>query len=262
MNYFSSQFSAKLSDNDRLFLKKINEWVNKSQNTYVLKFSNFLDRRQMQLCEDMFCFLGFHNFMFYGGYEKAQRCILAIYPEYYEIDKNSFPVRSLCFDYRKEDKLSHRDFLGSLMSLQIKREMVGDIVVDEGHTTVFISDRLSSLVCDSIRKVGSVGVSVTECCDNLDKLDNNISFESINGTVSSLRLDCIISLFTRLSREKSSALIKSGNVSLNYNEADNISAMISPGDTISVKGYGKFIFAQNNGMTKKGRMNIEIKKYI
>lgn len=262
MDYFSSQFSQGLTDEDLFFLKKVYGWVTKSMNSYSLKFSNFLDARQIKLCEDMFSFLGFKGFQFFGGFNDAERRILAVFSDYYTPLKEDFPVKALSFDYRRCDKLSHRDFLGCIMNLKIKREMLGDIIVDDGHATVFIMENMASLVSDSISKVGSVGVKIT-ALDNLPSdIKSNTDFLVINGTVSSLRADCIISLITKLSREKVSNYIKSGNMTINYSQVFNISEILKPDDIISVKGYGKYIFSRETGMTKKGRINIEIKKYI
>ena len=83
-----------------------------------------------------------------------------------------------------------------------------------------------------------------------------------SGTVQSLRIDSILSLTLKLSREKSANLIKAGYVTLAYDKVLSTSTAVKKGDTFSVKGYGKFILSEINGVTKKDRIHICIKKYI
>ena len=79
-----------------------------------------------------------------------------------------FPICGIEFSFRKCDRLTHRDFLGSLMSLGIERETVGDILVEDGRAVVFVKAELSDYVKSQISKVGRVGVKVDDA--DLSKL--------------------------------------------------------------------------------------------
>ena len=85
---------------------------------------------------------------FYGGYETAERVMLGCFPDWLEED--SFPISALTFKFRENDTLYHRDFLGSLMALGIKRETVGDILTEQGRAVIFVTDE----ICDYIKKSG------------------------------------------------------------------------------------------------------------
>ena len=64
-----------------------------------------------------------------------------------------FPVGAVTFSFRKSDTLTHRDILGALMSLEIKRELLGDILTAEGYAVVFVHENAIELV-SSVDKIG------------------------------------------------------------------------------------------------------------
>ena len=82
------------------------------------------------------------------------------------------------------------------------------------------------------------------------------------GTVSSMRLDCVVSLALNLSREKSAALIEGRQVSLNFFEEEKSSREVKVGDILSIRGYGRFLISQQGSLSKKGRLHLTISQYI
>ena len=120
---------------DKLLTAKINDLIDISERRHISRFSFFLDKRQCILAEDTAKRLGINNYMLYGGHSDAERCIVGFFPCI--PDKEQFPVTAIEFKYRKQDKLSHRDFLGAIMALDIKRDTIGDIIVRDGSTVVF-----------------------------------------------------------------------------------------------------------------------------
>ena len=87
-------------------------------------------------------------------------------------------------------------------------------------------------------------------------------FSEITGTVSSLRIDCITSLVTKQSREKSALHIKSVGADVNYKKVFSPDTQLKAGDIFSIRGFGKFILFSIGGVTKKNRIHVCIKKYI
>ena len=83
-------------------------------------------------------------------------------------------------------------------------------------------------------------------------------FEIIHGTVSSLRLDAVISLAFRLSRSQSCNLIESGQVYINSRLNTSNGAALKDGDMISVRHKGKFIFVDSKNKSKKKKCMVEI----
>lgn len=246
-----------VSDEDKHLVSRLKDFAYIAENKYTSKFTPFLDERQQMIAEKTVSDMGFCNFLFFGGDDLCKRKVLGFFPDIPSSD--AFPIVPLEFSYRKADKLSHRDFLGSVMALGIKREMIGDIFVEEGRTTLFAYDTVSENIITQISKVGSVGVKISVC--NAVSVQNNESFGEIEGITASLRADCIVSLATGLSRAKSTDFIKSEGIDVNYMKIYSSSHILSEGDIFSVKGFGKFILSEIGGFTRKEKLHIKLKKY-
>lgn len=243
----------------KLFKAKIEDLFSACRRKNIVKFSPFLDDSEQYMAKQIADLQGLPC-MFFGGYDNATRKMLGVFPDYLEPDGVHFPVSIITAEYKKEYTLSHRDFLGALMGLKIKREVVGDIVIGEGKTILMVSNTVEKCVMQELQKVGRVGVKLSLGFDT--PIENKTKFEIISGTVASIRLDTVVSLLTRLSRERSVALIKSGTVCVNYKEQCSVSSTINVDDIITIRGYGKFIFCGTDGVTKKERLHITCKKYI
>ena len=170
-----------------------------------------------------------------------------------------FPVTALEITFRKADKLTHRDFLGALMSLGIERDTVGDILVEDGRCVVFVKSEISSYITSQLFKIGSAGVKIKEA--DPDTLPKGRGFDEQSYVVASLRLDAVVAAVTGLSREKTKQLICSGNVSLNFLPCDNVSKAIESGDSLSIRGKGKYKINGVLGETKKHRTRLSIIHY-
>lgn len=252
-------FLGELSDEDRLFINRIFDLARYANEKYMPRFSHFLDERQRYLAENALLSECADNFIFFGGYDDAKRVMLGVFPEYTEPDRASFPISPITFTYRTQDRLSHRDFLGSLMALDIKRDTVGDIIVSEGKTCVFLDNKMHFTVVNEITKVGRVGVRISDGFD--ESVMSKQSFTQIKGTVSKSRLDCIISLALGVSREKAAALIKNTGVNIDYRLVTSPSVQIDEGAVFSIRGYGKYKFDRICGFTRKNRVTVIINKY-
>ena len=246
------------SDADQILLARISDMKTSATAGYSCRKTAFLDEHQQAVVNGSIRQNDGYNCRFFGGYEGAVRKRLVITSDYIECEDELFEICAVTFTYRKQDNLTHRDFLGSLMALGIKREAVGDIVVLDAKTVIFVSDKVLTPVLE-ITKVGRTGVLATEGIPTDFAVKQE--FDEISGSVSSLRLDCIVAFACRLSREKASALIKGATVFLNHIEQLSISKNVLPGDVFSVRGYGKFMLTEEITQTKKGRYFIRINKF-
>ncbi len=249
-----------LSKEDELFTARILDVAAQAEQKMYPKFTMFLDERQVYLADLQLRKNHCSNYLFFGGYEGAQRQMLGVFPSYMEPDPGSYPVAGLKLSYRRDEKLSHRDFLGSFMALGVKREVVGDILVGEGQTVVCLYEKQFDYFTDNLKKIGRVGVTLAP--SNLEGISYTPSFRKIEGTVASLRLDAVVSLAVGTSREKAAERIRAGFVMLNYAVTESVSATVKPGDVFSVKGSGKFVLAEEIRETKKGRLYLIINQYI
>ena len=251
-------FLGHLSDEDKLLAEKVSDMIRAAEEKYINKFTFFLDERQQALCEKVLRSHCCENYVFFGGYESAERRILGVSAPYCELKGEAFPLHPLTFAYRIVDRLTHRDFLGCLMAQGIRRDTVGDILVLEGKTVVFVYDTVKN-IASQISKIGRVGVKVSSGFDS-SMIPKQV-FEPVEGTVASLRLDCVLALAVRLSREKASALIRSGLCEVNHFVCTAADTSLSEGDVFSARGFGKFRLEAVGSPTKKDRLHLIINKY-
>ena len=251
---------ADVNEEEKLLLRRLRDLSDIAAEKFVPRFSNFLNERQILIAEAFVQQKHIEGAMFFGGYTGAARMMCGFFPHYEEPAETAFPVVPVTFKFFGGKKLSHRDFLGSLMSVGIKRESVGDIIIKDNTCVIFLLDSVTEYVMQELKKVGGSGVK----CEKGFTTDmlSEPEFKEITGTVSSARLDSLVKLATNLSREKSAAAIKSGLVQRNHSVTDSASCEFLAGDTVSVRGYGKFTVESIGNPTKKRRLPVIIKKYI
>ena len=241
---------------DKLVIAKLSDAVKMADTKNIPSFLGFLNQREFSVCK---AYLEREKikYSFYGGFNEADRIYIAILPDW--ADEADYPFSCLKFTYKKEYSLTHRDFLGTLMSLGIERDKIGDILVKEGIAFVFASDSIAKYCLENITKVGGIGVDieVTE-----DKICSDVKFEEITKTIASNRADCVIGAVCSLSREKAKEFILSGNLIVNHIICESITKEINNGDVLSVRKFGKFIVCSIDEKTKKGRLKLSLKKYI
>lgn len=237
----------------KLLLSKAKDTVNLSDKRSTACFLGFLNEHESQLIKDSICLND--ECMFWGGYNGAQRVIFGANVS----DISCFPITAIKFTFKKEYELSHRDFLGALMSLGIERDTVGDILVFEGEAVVFVKTEIAQFIIGQIDKIGRVGVKLAKFDTHDFEFENE--FDVLYFTISSLRIDVFVSAVCSLSREKSQKLIFADAVSVNHRIINNTSKTIDVGDVITIKKFGKFVFTENNGFSRKGKVKIEVKHF-
>ena len=159
-------------------------------------------------------------------------------------------------------ELTHRDYLGALISLGIERDSIGDIVVTgPSSAVVFALPGAAKLIENELTSVGREKVSV-KAGSLPDGFRVEKEYEAITDTVMSPRLDGIVKALCGVSRETASELVSSGDVSVNYSVSLKPDAEVVKGDILSVRGYGKFIYDGDRGVNRRGRLRIDARKYI
>ena len=238
-------------------LKKINDLNNRCINKNIITFTNFLTPTEKQ---QIIINLKDTKVIFFGGKENSERVRAFFLPEYInEVDFSQYIiVLKAEFSFKN---LSHRDFLGSLLSLGIDRKCIGDILVFEKEAYFFVTKDISKFVITNLTKVGNIGVKISQVGFD-DVPDLKPKFKEINFTVSSLRLDSIVAGAIKESREKTSSYIKNGLVLLNYIECVDVSKEVKENDIFSVKGYGKFILSEIGGKSRREKIFIKVNKYV
>ena len=191
---------------------------------------------------------------FFGGYPEAVRLMLGA-----SAAEEDFPITALEFKYKPEFDLRHRDFLGSLMALGIRRDTVGDILTSPGRTVIFFSDDIAPYILSQVEKIGRVGVSVGYAdTSDLPVPDDT---EELSLTLSSLRLDAFTAAVTNLSRDKAARLIKAETVMVDHVTETSVSQLLREGATITIRKYGKYVLSAVLGETRKGRLRVAVRHF-
>ncbi|MEA4832496.1 hypothetical protein SDC9_111849 [bioreactor metagenome] len=231
-------------------------------------FLPFLDGRQSEVVKTAVKSAGFdaHGgcFVSYGGYPDAERLAFGfISPESGE-DAGCIPIKWLCIDGNGFNEFSHRDVLGAVLSLGIRREFIGDILlISPGKAYVAVFDEQDTIaehIASSLERIGRGGVTTkTENKGFVPSFTR--TFERIRGTCASPRFDAIISEICNIPRSEAKQLIESELAVLNYSAA-RPDRILMPNDIFSVRGYGKFIFISTDGTNKRDRIRFICDKYI
>lgn len=197
-----------------------------------------------------------------GGYKKSERSIIFIYPFYMDYDDIDAKLRFLQVEGNfKFKSISHKDYLGSLMSLGIKREKIGDIIIHENYCQLVVSYDICDFIIMNLEKVSRNNVNVKEISRE-EILYNPPTYKEVVFTTSSERLDCIISGLYNISRQDSLKYINGEKVQVNYEKIDSPSKIVSGGSLISIRGKGRAEISQIGELTKKGKIKIQAKIII
>ncbi len=244
-----------LNEQERILYSHITDLAEISERKGVLRFSAFLNEREAKVAESAARDAGV-RVVFYGGYNGAARTVCGFFAGRDE-DCSLFPLSAVTFSYSRGE-LSHRDFLGSIMGLGLERDTIGDILTAEGYAVVFCLEQAAELIC-GLEKVGRIGVKSEPGVTR--PLPDQKTRQMIL-TVSSARLDCIVSALCNISRDKSASLVKSGQVSADFSVCPDVSARVAENTVLSVRGYGRFRVSNFVGETRKGRLRITAEKYL
>ena len=248
---------------DNTLINRINELAEKSYSENRFVFTDFLDMSQLSSFYSLERDLAYVGTSVSGGTEGCERCMVRFgTPESLGYDE-AFPIVLLHISpvqKKFSDALTHRDFLGSVIGLGIERTKLGDIIVRDNEGYIFVSESISEYILENLSKVKHTNVRVEKCLDIPEAVAPKFAEESM--IVSSNRLDAIIARVYKLSRDLAVRYISEGKVFLSGRQMTENAKQLKSGDTVSVRGKGKFIFEGEGGSTKKDKLYIKIKKYF
>lgn len=198
-----------------------------------------------------------------GGYKSAERCIFCIYSVFIDYDAfNYIPIKVLVINWNGEYyQIKHRDVLGAILGLGIKREVIGDIIIEDDTAYVFVLENIAPFIIQHLIKVGPASTRVE--CRDIDEVEvKGPNVKSINAVVPSIRLDCIAGAGFGMSRTKSVSMIRAGRVMLNWETCTKAAQEIEPGDIITIRGKGRIRYRDMISTTRRGRFSVEIERFI
>ena len=249
-----------ISDTDKLLLSRAEDTLRLCDRRSAPCFLGFLDLHEQALLHPWLEKQAAGCFRFYGGYAEAERTLLGVFPEFLEPEDALYPLRTVAFRYQAERELTHRDFLGTLMSAGLRRESIGDILCGEGLGVLFLREEIVPFVTEQVTKVGGEGVRCE--VDYAGALPAAHQFRPIHDTVASPRLDAVVKALIRCSRETAAQLIADGLVEVDHRAVSAVSSSVTAPCTVSVRGHGRFAVDRLDTPTRKGRIVLEARQYI
>ena len=246
---------------EEMLLLHVAERMNTASARNIPGSTNFLSGREQLLVRQI---LTNEGIRFFGGREGAERAVCCCLPEYLDDDwlfGEDSPVAAVRATFFEQDRLSHRDFLGSLMGCGIKRETVGDIYVSEGQCDFFVTREILPYVLQNLESAGRTKLHLREI-PLAEVIAPQAKTKTIRDTVSSLRLDGVVSSGFSVSRGKAADAIAAGRVEVNFTPCLKPDKVVAQGDTISLRGLGKMRLTEVGGNTKKGRISIVIDRFL
>lgn len=190
-----------------------------------------------------------------NGYEKKQ---IYFIPQNYE---NYFNYNLLKISVNnKFRKLTHKDFLGSIMSLGIQRNQIGDIFVNKNTAIVICNEISQKIILDSLEDVAYNNCKV-EIIDDFDYEQYKPEYKEILITSSSLRVDSILKHLCNTSREKAKNIIDSKRLKIDHEIVLTNDKTVEIDNIFSIRGIGKFIIKDIN-ITNKSKYRINILQYL
>lgn len=254
---------------DELFQRRLLDLADAAWKRNIVTFSDFLNLNEQSIYHDTQSKLSFIESRMFGGYECAERQMIAFIPDALlfcdsqEAAESLFPVCCLKIspqNPRFAETLTHRDYLGALMNLGIERGKLGDIVLEDQEAWLFCEEKLAGYLEKELNRVRH---TVVKCEKTQQALQNwQPKLEEITGTVASVRLDALLALAFHSSRSSLSGLIEGGKTFANGRLITNSGYRPKEGEIISVRGYGRFRYCKvSENVTKKGRHYVTLEKY-
>lgn len=238
----------------------------------IITYTDFLNLNEQNILHSLPKNRLFSRYQCFGGYEMAERQMAAFIPDalYLRYGKEGllpaetgYPFRTVRIapvHRRYAEELNHRDYLGAVLNLGIERSKTGDIIFREDDAVIFIHKDMTELLLDELTRIRHTSVSACEI--QAEDINYTPRYEEIRGTAASVRLDSLLALAFSSSRTKLSGLIEGAKVFVNGKLITSNGYQPKEGDIISVRGMGKFCFAEEGGRTKKNRQCVVLHKYI
>lgn len=242
--------------------QRFKELANRSYNNNQFTFTSFLSMAGLSEYYDMERELMFACPKVYGGCEIAERKMIRFgNPEElgYEEEFPIVAIRIMPLISKFSDNLNHRDFLGALMNLGIKRETLGDIFVRDNVACLLCNQSMSEYIVKNLTRIKHTTVKA-EISDDVSDITRPVMEEKIIQ-VASERIDAVVAKVYNLSRQDSLEMFPKGLIFLNGRQCSENAKQLKPEDVVSVRGMGKFSFAEMVNISKKGKTNCRVMIY-
>lgn len=248
---------------ERMKYSNVIDKCNRCEASLKITATSFLDLNEVK---NITSFLNRENVKYTTFYanEYCEKATIFFLPEYMEQENIEYEDYISCIKITAKDisKLRHKDFMGSIYSLGIKNEFLGDIFLTEKACYIFVNKSVEVYIADNLFKVANQEV-ICECVslDSKEAKELKIEYITKSYIIPSRRVDALLAEVYSLSRKESKDKIVAGDLYINAKECINPSEEFKDGDIISFRKCGKFKVGNELRTTKSGNICIDINKY-
>ncbi|EIT85011.1 hypothetical protein A374_11955 [Fictibacillus macauensis ZFHKF-1] len=238
------------------FIDQVLQWKNEVEERFSVKLTDFLDPREQDIATSIIGKDADSSLSFWGGSSHSERRRALIHHAYLEPKPSDFELSVFEIQYpTKFSSLEHRDVLGALMNIGVKRSKFGDIVHSQDRLQVTVANEIKDFIAMNVTKIGRTSVTL-QLVEEGAYLHPEERYVEKAGTVSSLRLDVMIAEVYGLSRSKAAPFITSSKVKVNWRKVEDPSFPLQQGDYISLRGFGRSKLLHVGDKTKKDKWRI------
>jgi RNA-binding protein YlmH len=248
---------------ERVVLARVLDQMERTAQRSIPCASQFLSPAQQAAVRPMLDACGHPRHLFAGGFEGAERAICVFLPDWQEAEDwdSADELAAIEAAFPKGADLTHRDLLGGLMGIGLTREKVGDILVLEDRAQIVSLKDAAPIILSQFDQAGRYRLKLREIPLG-DLTPAPVQVKLVKDTVATLRLDAVVSSGFSIARGKAADLIAAGRVSVNHRECTKGDKSVAEGDVLTCRGLGKCILKTVGGSSRKGRMIIEMERYL
>ena len=254
---------------ERMVLARAMDQMERAASRSIPCATQFLSPAQRAALEPLLAASGRPRLLFHGGDEGAERTVCVFLPDWLEAE-----------DWAAEDELAaiecaypptgaelsgagptHRDLLGGLMGIGLTREKVGDILTGDTAAQIVCLKEAAPIILSQFDQAGRYRLKLREIpLSGLAPAPAQVKV--IHDTVSALRLDAVLASGFALSRGRAADAVAAGRVSVDHRECLKPDRPVAEGNILTCRGLGKCVLKRVGGQSRKGRIIIEIERYL
>lgn len=249
---------------ERIVLARALDQLDRAANRSIPCATQFLSPAQRAALEPLLAASGHPRRLFHGGFEGAERTVCVFLPDWQEAGdweaQDELAAIECAYPPTGAD-LTHRDLLGGLMGIGLTRERVGDILAGETAAQIVCLRDAAPIILSQFGQAGRYRLKLREI--SLAELaPAPAQVKLVHDTVAALRLDAVLASGFSLARGRAADAVAGGRVSLNHRECVKPDKAVEAGDVITCRGMGKCVLKSVGGQSRKGRIIIEIERYL
>lgn len=258
---------------EKLLVSKILDKLKFVRTKNQVQVTDFLDAYQQNTVSKVLKINNENNYILNGGYEEAQRKMLFIYPDKMQeiflkeneinpVVMQNIKVISITLPQELQGKYKHSEYLGGIMKLGIKREIIGDIIVNEAGADIIVQNEMAEYLKSHLKELTRFQKSEIIIKELSELNIVPTKKEEMVILIPQMRLDVIVSEILHLSRSKANEIIEQERVFINYELKTKNATNLKENDILTVRGKGKFEIGEILSTTSKGKIRLMVKKYV